>query len=300
MYYGLIIISVIMFGGSFALQDVYRKKRGSNLKISMESACIGALAGLVVLLVVNGFKFEFTPFTLVIALILAVSNICFTFCTFRALEVINLSLFSVFSMLGGMLLPFLQGVIFYDESFTLAKLLCIIFICAALALTFEKNGSGRGYIYYVGIFVLNGMSGVMTKIYNESDYPKASAAGFSICCALTSVVLAGALWILLGLKDRNAKPISEMRNESKAIRAFDASAYGLAAAYGAINKVANFLLVIALVHVESSVQYPMITGGVMIVSTAICFFGDRKPSKKEIYSVVLAFIAMLLLFIVPI
>ena len=74
----------------------------------------------------------------------------------------------------------------------------------------------------------------------------------------------------------------------------------MGALHGTIGKIANFLLVIALAHVDASVQYPMVTGGTMIVSTLICFFGDRKPSKKEIASVVLAFIGMLLLFAIPV
>ena len=57
-YYALIMLSVAMFGGGFALQDVYRKKRGSGLKISMESAFIGSLAGLLVLLIINGANFS--------------------------------------------------------------------------------------------------------------------------------------------------------------------------------------------------------------------------------------------------
>jgi drug/metabolite transporter (DMT)-like permease len=71
-------------------------------------------------------------------------------------------------------------------------------------------------------------------------------------------------------------------------------------AKGVINTVANFFLVIALAHVDASVQYPMVTGGVMIVSTLICFFGKNKPSKKEILSVVLSFIGLLLMFIIPV
>ena len=101
-YYVLIIISVVMFGGGFGLQDMYRKKRGSGFKISMESTCIGALAGLVVLLAIDGFAFEFTPFTLFMASLVAINNMAFTFCAFKALDYINLSLFSLFAMLGGM------------------------------------------------------------------------------------------------------------------------------------------------------------------------------------------------------
>lgn len=44
MYYALIFISVAMFGGCFALNDVYRKRRGSSLKISMEASFVGAVA----------------------------------------------------------------------------------------------------------------------------------------------------------------------------------------------------------------------------------------------------------------
>ena len=74
---------------------------------------------------------------------------------------------------------------------------------------------------------------------------------------------------------------------------------GVGALNGITNRVANFLLVIALAHVDASVQYPMVTGGVMIVSTLICFFGKNKPSKKEMLSVILAFVGMLALFVIP-
>ena len=60
------------------------------------------------------------------------------------------------------------------------------------------------------------------------------------------------------------------------------------------------ILVIALAHVDASVQYPMVTGGVMIVSTLISFFGEDKPSKKELLSILVAFIGLTLLFVIPI
>jgi hypothetical protein len=44
----------------------------------------------------------------------------------------------------------------------------------------------------------------------------------------------------------------------------------------------------------------MVTGGTMIVSTLICFFGDKKPSKRELVSVAFAFLGMLALFAVPV
>ena len=164
VYYALIILSVLMFGGGFGLQDLYRRKRGSGIKTSMESACIGSFAGLMVLLALNGFTFEYTSFTLLMAMLAAINGIAFTFCAFRALDYINLSLFSLFSMLGGMVLPFFQGILFYDEEFTIATGVCVVFIIAALLCTLEKGEKKKGTVFYVGIFVLNGMSGVISKI----------------------------------------------------------------------------------------------------------------------------------------
>ena len=70
-----------MFGGGFALNDVYRKERGSGLSVSMEAAFLGSLASLPFLFAFNGFVLDFTPFTLIMATLAALngnhySNIC--------------------------------------------------------------------------------------------------------------------------------------------------------------------------------------------------------------------------------
>jgi drug/metabolite transporter (DMT)-like permease len=298
-YYVLILTSVMLFGGGFALQDLYRKKRGSGLRISMESACIGAFAGLIVLLIVNGFDFEFTWFTLLMALWATLNGMLFTFCAFKAFDYINLSLFSVFAMLGGMMLPFLQGIFFYDEGFTLAKAVCLCFICAALVCTVEKGEKKKGAIFYAGIFILNGMAGVISKIFTTSELPKASAAGYSIWIAATTVLLSGITWLSLSFQERRRTryPTEKLFGEERNIRL---QSYGIGALCGAVSRVANFLLVIALVYVDASVQYPMVTGGTMIVSTLLSYLGDKKPNKREILSVALSFIGMLALFFIPV
>ena len=295
IYYGLIIISVVMFGSGFAFQDVYRRKRGSGIKISMEAACIGSFAGLIVLLAVNGFSFEFSAYTLLMSVLAALNGIAFTFCAFKALDYINLTLFSLFAMLGGMVLPFLQGIFFYGEGFTVAKGICVAFICAALLCTVERGEKKRGAIFYAGIFVLNGMSGVLSKLYTESTLPKASAAGYSIWIAVITVLLSGIAWLVLSLNEKRRAEAAEQVSR-KALW----QSYGIGAMNGIINKVANFFLVIALLHVDASVQYPMVTGGTMIVSVVFSCFGDRKPNIKEIISVALAFLGMIALFAIPI
>ena len=299
IYYVLILISVVMFGGGFALQDVYRKKRGSGLKISMESACIGSIAGVIVLWIVNGFSIECTWFTLLMAVLSALNGIGFTFCAFKALDSINLSLFSLFSMLGGMALPFLQGIFFYSEGFTCAKGVCVALIITALVCTVEKGEKKKGAIYYVGIFILNGMAGVLSKLFTASEFEKTSAAGYTVWISIATIVISGVCWFVLS-KIEKGKVAKEGECKVGISKKSIYVSYGIGALYGAINKVANFLLVLALAHVDASVQYPMVTGGTMIISTIICFFGEKKPSKREMLSVGLAFLAMLALFFIPV
>ena len=299
MYYLVILASVFMFGGCFAMKDQYRKRRGSGLMVSMEAASIGGVAGLVVLLAVNGFTFEFSLFTLFVAGLKAINGILFSFCSFKALDRINLSLFSLYSMLGGMLLPFLQGVIFYNEPITVSKIVCVVFVSLALICTVKRGEKKKGRIYYIGIFVLNGMSGVLSKIYTGAEIPKTSAAAYSAWCSVVTILLSLLVLLVLRLRNKEEKPRMDL-DELKAERKKRIESYGIVSLSGSVNTVANFLLVMALLHVDSSVQYPMVTGGTMIVSTLISCFGKSKPNKMEITSVALAFLGMLALFLIPV
>lgn len=286
MYYGLILISVIIFGGNFLLNDVYRRMRGSSLKVSMQYSFTSSIAGLIVFLAMNGFQLEFTPFSCVMAIFATLSGLGCTFCTFRSLGIINLSLYSLFTMLGGMVLPFVQGILIYNEQITLAKCVCFILICIALLLTVKKGEKKGGTIYYIGIFILNGMGGVLSKIFTSAPFEKTSATGYSILSAITTIIISGILLLFFRGKGNEVK-------ETKA-------SLGVSIINGISNRIANYLLLLALVHVHASVQYPMVTGGVIIISTIISFFGENKPSKKEIFSVVLAFAATLMLVVIPI
>lgn len=296
IYYGWILMSVVMFGGGFAIQDQYRKHRGESLRVSMESACIGALAGLFILLAIHAAPLTATPFTLLMATLAALNSMAFTFCSFKALGRINLSLFSLFAMLGGMALPFLQGIVFYREGVTLSKIICVLFICASLLCTVTK-GKQKGTLFYVGIFVLNGMSGVISKLFTSTNLPKTGATEYSIWIAVVTTLLSSIAW--------GALTAFEKRKSDTAVRVPPGAKGGalscsLAAANGAVNRVANLLLVYALAFVDTSVQYPMVTGGTIIVSTCLSYFGKKKPTRRDLLGVALAFAGMCALFLIPV
>ena len=283
MYYGILTASVILFGIQFLLNERYQKESGSGIAATFLFSLINGLAGIVCLFVINGPHLDCTPFTLLIATLAAVSGILYTFCSLKAFERVNLSLYSLFAMLGGMMLPFLVGIFFYSEPFTLGKAICIVLIVAALLLTVDRNSGKKGWLFCIGVFILNGLSGVLSKIYQDAPYPKASAAGYSIWVAIVAVVISAA--VLVVIRRQLRRPTLR------------ATVYAVGC--GALNKVANYMLLVALAVLPASLQYPFVTGGVMVVTTLLAFFTARKPSRREILSVVLSFLGILVLVLVP-
>lgn len=279
----MVIAAVVMFGLQFFCNQQYERECKSGLSSSMMFIFGGAVAGLVVLLAVNGFRWEFTPFTLFMASLAAIDGMVFNFCSLKALGKINLSLYSLFSMLGGMVLPFCLGVFFFDEQFTLGKAICLVAVIIALTLSVEKGESKGGLIYYIGVFVFNGLSGVIAKFFQASDLPKTSEAAYSVWTAVMTALFSGVILLFAVRK-------SPIKLNAKAVVSM--------AGNGILNRVANFLLLLSLAYLPASVQYPMITGGVMIVSTIIGYFTPNKPKAREWISLALSFAGIMALVLI--
>jgi len=128
MYYAMILISVLFSGVRMFSGDVYRRLRGDSLWISLEYSILASIAGVLLLVPYNGFRIEYTHFTLAVCLFCTALNLTHMFCTFRVLGIINLSLYSMFAMLGNMLLPFVAGILFFGEPLTVGKGICLVFL----------------------------------------------------------------------------------------------------------------------------------------------------------------------------
>ncbi len=292
--YGMLTASTIMFGFMFFFSDIFRKNYGSGLQATMVSSIGGGIVGFIAILiikvapvglaaVISEIKNGFSPFVVIMSLVSVLNGILFSFCSLKALGKINLSLYSLFSMLGGMALPFISGILFHSEPLTLAKTVCFIIITLAICMTVEKGEKKSGIIYYIGVFIFNGMSGVISKIYTAAPYVKMDSAGYSLFKTVVSVLVA--VIVLMFIKKDNRK--------------LNWKCIGAMAGSGTLNHVANWLVLIALYTLPASVQYPFITGGTMIVSTVISLFMAKKPTKKEIAAVILSFVGILLLIFIP-
>ena len=282
IYYGILLAAVTMFSFQFLFNGIFEKEYGNGLRAMFVFSAGSSLVGFIILFIINGFKFEFTWFSLLMAFFAALDSIGYTYFSLKSLGRINLSLYSMFSMLGGMILPSVVGILFYNEELTAGKAVCYALLLFSLFLSADKGVKKSGFIYYMGVFMLNGMSGVLSTIFQNAPYEKTSAAGYSMLIALTALVVC--LVFLPFIKGESR------RLTKKAVVSMGG--------YGVLCRVGNYLLLIALAHLPASAQYPFVTGGVMIISTIISLFTNNKPSKREIIGVAVSFAALLILMIV--
>ena len=277
-----------MFGTQFLVNQKFARHTGDGAHAALRFQLGCNLGGLAVLTAVilfrQGGRFSvggFGAFTVLMAALSACNSILYTFCSLRALREINLSLYSVFSMLGGMLLPFLLGVTVFREELSLGKLLSVLCIALALAVTVRGGMKSSDALMCAGIFVLNGMNGVISKVYQSASCVKADEYGFMFTSAAVSALISAcALLFLRGGEKTDGRSAAVM------------------ALSGTLSYTANLILLLALAHVPASAQYPLVTGGVMAVSTLLSYFTGSKPSPRELLSVGIAVLGIFLMVLV--
>ncbi len=280
MAYVLIVISTLLFSLQFFFQQNFQKIEGSGAISSFCFTAYSSLIGIIISLSTTGFRLGFSGFTVLIAFLSGLNGIIMSYCSIKAFSTINLSVYSVFSMLGGMMLPFVFGIIFYNESLTFLKVLCVVLIAASLFLTMDKTkrNDKKAYFYYAGIFFFNGMSGVLAKIH-QSGADALENGNYLAYTHMTSFLICAAIVLV--------KKPSALRLGIRSI--------ALSAGNSILNTAGNLLLLIALMTLPASIQYPMVTGGVIVFSFLISLLQKEKFTWRSFLALVIAVVSTVLL-----
>ncbi len=268
----MILCSTLLFSLQFVFHNIYTKKYGSGLAATVSLSLYTGIFGFLILLGLNAFVFRFSWFSALIAFVAAASALLQIWCSAKAFETANLSLYSMFTMLGGMALPFAFGLMI-GEDFTWLKALCFVLITASLVISLEKGESQKGALkYYVAVFILNGMSGVLSTIHNMGGELAVDSYSYSMLIKTIQILLCVGILLV-----KKTPPVR--LNLITGLGSFG---------YAAFSSIGNLLLLLALVTLPASVQYPIVTGGVIVISTAITLLRKEKVTKRELIAAVIA------------
>ena len=269
--FGLLIVSAALFSVQFLFNQKFSQTRGDGIAPTLTFLAVCNTVSFFVMLILNGFQLQFSWFSFACAI--GYCGVClgYSYFSLKAFGQGDLSAFSVFAMLGGMLLPAVYGMLFAQEAVTWPKIACLGVILLALLLSSDSKLKKRNLLYYFAVFFFNGMVGVIAKAHQSAPQAVDSNSFFARYCAI-SVALSG-LWHLLLTGKIPTVGIKE----------------GLfAGGYALCNGIGNLLCLIALTVLPASAQYPFITGGCICFSAVIGWSCGEKISARKILAVVIS------------
>lgn len=278
--YALLFTAAFLFALQFLFNQQFRKYNGDGIDSTLKFSMFTNGLSCIIMLVLGKFQFRITWFSFLIGVLYAVVLLLYSYASLKAFATANLSVFSIFTMLGSVLLPTAYGFIFCKEEISLPKIICIALIILSTALTFEKSESkGNNMKYYISVFILNGMVGVLSKMHQSNT--QFAVDSYSFMATVNAVVFIFCFSYLL--------------IKNKKLPSVNIKEFGSLAGYAASNGVGNLFSLIALKELPASVQFPIVTGGVMAFSTLISFVRKEKPSVRTVISVVIAVAATVLI-----
>ena len=280
MMYGLLTTAALLFAMQFLFNQQFRKLNGDGDDSTVIFAGYTHGISFVIMLIISGFKLEITWFSLLVSVIYALVVLGYNYSSLKAFSTANLSVFSIYAMLGGMLLPLAYGIICCKEEINIFKIFCIILIGIATAMSFEKSETkGSTFKYYIAVFFLNGMVGVLSKIHQSNTSLAVDSKSFMATVNACVFIICITYQII----------------KNKKITVVSLKALGSISGHAFCNGIGNLFCLIALTSLPASVQFPITTGGVMVFSTVISFIRKEKLSAKTVISTAIAFVSTILM-----
>ena len=203
----------------------------------------------------------------------------------------------MFMMLGGMIVPFVEGLIVNPETNRLKLtnglglvLLTFFLIFQVAGVKTAKATRKKFYALCVVMFFINGIVGVLTSLQSNPVAPAMTSENFTILKSLIMIVLSAAIIgiLLLGKKSRAAN-VSALRT------ALAPRPVVFGTICSAVAGIGGFLQLVANAKVPNTVQYPIVTGGTIVLTAVAAFlFFREKQSRRSAICLAGAFLSTIL------
>ena len=294
MDYVLLLCATLSFTLQFIFLNLYQSRVRQTLFSGLFFLMLAHLVGAVLLFLLNGCRLVLTPFSVIVAVCYTVIVVLQGLMSLKTLSYGNLAIYSMFMMLGGMMLPFFYGVIFLREEATPFRILGLCLMSACILLkslgkkSEEKNGGGYLFLCFV-VFFLSGMNSVVSKFHQTGGEAAADTASFLVLTALFTALSAGTVCLFAWLRGKKAG------EGPSADGVFTGRTILLAVALGASIYGGTYLNLIAALTLPASVQYPIVSGGVIVLSAVAgkLVFRDTL-TRREILAIAGTFLSTFL------
>lgn len=283
--YILVLIATVLLAFEFAFSRKYQTMEGTAMAAGLRFNLLTGLCTAVIFFGLSGFRVEFSPFSLLVAMAAALCGTAYNVISFRILKSGGMALYSMFLMLGGMVLPYIYGILFLDEDLTILRILGLVVIAAAVVLSSRAKYrfGGKVYLWCALVFLLNGGVSILSKLHQiDTAHSPVSTSAFVMYGGMFRFLFCGLALLCMGKKAEKptSKPLSILV---------------VTVGAAAISGVSYLLQLTGAAALPATVLYPMVTGGSIIFSalSGLVFFRE-KLSTVQIISIALCFAGTLL------
>ncbi|MBQ8758860.1 MAG: EamA family transporter, partial [Clostridia bacterium] len=213
-------------------------------------------------------------------------SVCYSILAFKLLKMGTVALYTLVLMCGGMIVPYIFGLVFLGEPFSALKTAGLAIILAGVVLaniSKEKIGK-KQIIICTAVFFLNGLVSVFSKLHQSAgDFERVNSTEFVLIGGIFKFIFAGILF-LLAKKDKDN---NDTNSSILPLILIISSAVAGGLSY--------MLQLHGAENLPATVLYPFITGG-SIVATSVCsvIFFKEKLSKNLFISIILCFAGTLM------
>ncbi|MBO4356183.1 MAG: hypothetical protein J5850_04955 [Clostridia bacterium] len=300
VYYFLELIASLTFALSFSFTKLYQKNTVNNYFTSVVFLSLCSACGAVIVFAVNGFKLDFTPLSVILAASFGALGLLSTFITLLLLKFGSMSVYSQFMMLGGMVLPYFFGIFVFGEKLTDLKIVGLIVMVISLALTMkiDKNPDKKKTVIYsllcVVAFFVNGTYSIIASIQGNAsaqwNIPTVGVNDFTIWRQLFAFVFTvPVLAFLFGLKRSRPESVDSSKKIFRLIPIIAIVVYSVIGTFG------NMLQLYCVPFVDSSILFPISTGGTVLFSTVLGFIlYKEKANALTVFCLILTLISTVL------
>lgn len=285
MEYLALTFGSFLLAGDFALNKLYQRIYGTKLKAAFLFNALSGLFAAAIFFVVNGCKLDITPFSVLMASLMCILAVTYSILGFQLLKSGSLAVYTLFLMSGGMVLPYVWGILFLHEPFSWLRLIGLLAITAGVVLPNLGHGKlgKQQLLLCLAVFVLNGFVSITSKMHQINTASAISTTDFIIWQGLIKFFLAGGIFLFARRKE--SSPDAAPMGKAVLITV------GSAALSGSFSLIQ---LTIAAT-LPASVLYPFNTGLTIGLSAVagVIFFRD-KLSRRSVLGILLCFIGTLL------
>lgn len=286
IYFIMLVVAAIGIAGNFSLTKVYQKSMGTALYESVVFNMLVGLFGAVLFWVLYGFRLEYTAYSALIAFLISFLVGFYTMIGFKLMSMGSMTVYTIFLMLGGAVVPYVYGIFFLDESVSTAKIIALLLIAFSVILNssgkISEKQSLKFLLLCVAVFFINGATSVLAKIHQiETNYKVVSSEDF--------IVLKNAMrFLTFGL-------IFPFCRKKSIKEGFSKKMYLVMLGSAVVSSFSYLLQLNGAANLPATVIYPVVTGGSVVATSLfdrLCF--KQKLHSRTIISIVICVVALVL------